>query len=102
MLSFVHIALHLVVPLAIAWFFFRPMWKRAALIMLAANLVDLDFLWSGVAYDSSSCRINAFPLHTMLPISIYGALMFFPVQSLRLLGIGLVTHMLIDAIGCGL
>ena len=100
--GFVHIALHICLPLAIAWFFFRPIWSRAALIMLAANLVDLDFLWSGVAYASTSCRINAFPLHTMLPISIYGALMFFPVQSLRLLGIGLVTHMLVDAIGCGL
>ncbi|MFC6632086.1 DUF6122 family protein [Microbulbifer taiwanensis] len=102
MFSYIHIALHLLVPLAIAWFCFRADWKRAALIMLAANLVDLDHLLASPIYDPGRCSINFHPLHKMLPISLYGAMMFLPWKPVRYLGIGLITHMLLDALDCGI
>ncbi|GAA5525391.1 hypothetical protein Maes01_01960 [Microbulbifer aestuariivivens] len=94
--------LHLGAPVAVAWIFFRKIWMRAALIMLAANLVALDRLFFAAAETPTNCAINAYPLHTMLPISLYGAMMFLPWLPVRLLGIGLVLHMLVDALGCGL
>ena len=101
MFSYFHIVLHLLVPLAIAWFFFRDEWKKAALFMLAANLVDLDHLLASPMYDPNRCSINFHPLHTMFPISFYGAMIFLPWKPVRWLGIGLITHMLLDAIDCG-
>lgn len=101
MFSYIHLVLHVLVPLAIAWIFFRSEWKRAALFMLAANLVDLDHLLASPIYDPGRCSINFHPLHTMFPISFYGAMMFLPWKPVRWLGIGLVIHMLLDAIDCG-
>ncbi|AOS98386.1 hypothetical protein AUP74_03019 [Microbulbifer aggregans] len=99
---FLNWTLHLAAPIAVAWFFFRSQWKRAALIMVAANLVALDRVFFAAAETPTNCAINAYPLHTMLPISLYGAMMFLPWLPVRLLGIGLVLHMLVDALGCGL
>lgn len=101
MFSYLHLVLHVLVPLAIAWFFFRSEWKKAALFMLAANLVDLDHLLATPMYDPGRCSINFHPLHKVFPISFYGAMMFLPWKPVRWLGIGLVTHMLLDAIDCG-
>lgn len=100
MFNYLHIVLHFAVPVAIAWFFFRSEWKRAALIMLAANLVDLDHLVASPMYDPDRCSINFHPLHTMFPISFYGAMMFLPWKPVRWLGMGLVIHMLLDAVDC--
>ncbi|SDZ86900.1 DUF6122 family protein [Microbulbifer marinus] len=100
MFSYIHLVLHGLVPVAVAWFFFRDDWKRAALIMLAANLVDLDHLVADTVYDPNRCSINFHPLHKMLPISLYGAMMFLPAKPLRYLGIGLIIHMLLDATDC--
>ncbi|WP_237058589.1 DUF6122 family protein [Microbulbifer sediminum] len=102
MYGFIHIALHVVVPIALAWLLFRDDWLKAALIMLAANLVDLDHLFVPAASGPVQCAINSYPLHTMLPISLMGALLFLPWKSVRMLGVGLVTHMLIDGAGCGI
>ncbi|WOX06020.1 DUF6122 family protein [Microbulbifer pacificus] len=102
MFSYLHIVLHVVVPVAIAWFFFRSEWKKAALFMLTANLVDLDHLLANPVYDPGRCSINFHPLHTMFPISFYGAMMFLPWKPVRWLGIGLITHMLLDAVDCAI
>lgn len=102
MFAYAHLVLHLLVPVGVAWLFFRPLWKRAALIMLAANLVDLDHLLASPMFDPNRCSINFHPLHKMLPISIYGALLFLPWRPVRLLGLGLIIHMLLDALDCGL
>lgn len=102
MFAYIHLALHFLVPVAVAWFFFRPIWRRAALIMLAANLVDLDHLLATPIYDPERCSIFFHPLHKALPISIYGAMMFLPWTWVRLAGLGLVIHMLLDALDCAI
>ena len=39
-----HLALHFIVPLLIAFLFFKENWKLSYLIMIATILVDLDHL----------------------------------------------------------
>ena len=90
--------LHAAVPGAVALLFFRPQWKRAWLIMLAGMLVDLDHLLADPIYDPKRCGIDFHPLHTYPAIAVY-ALLLIPRRS-RLLALGLVIHMALDALDC--
>jgi hypothetical protein len=93
-----HLFLHAAVPLAVALLFFRPRWKRAWVIMLATMLVDLDHLLADPIYDPGRCSIGFHPLHTYPMIAVY-VLMTLP-RPTRLVGVGLVIHMALDAIDC--
>lgn len=66
--------------------------------MLATMLVDLDHLLASPMYDPLRCSIGFHPLHGLLPIGIYAVMCVLPV--LRLVGIGLLIHMLLDAFDC--
>jgi hypothetical protein len=96
--SVFHLFLHAAVPLAVALLFFRPRWKRAWLIMLATMLVDLDHLLADPIYDPDRCSIGFHPLHTYPMIAVY-VLVTLP-RPTRLVGVGLVVHMALDAIDC--
>jgi hypothetical protein len=95
----IHILLHVAVPLAVAWVFFRAHWQRAFSIMLATMLVDLDHLLATPLYDPDRCSIGFHPLHTWPAIAVYFALLL--PKSTRLIGLGLVIHIALDAIDCG-
>jgi hypothetical protein len=96
--SVVHLLLHAAVPAAVAWLFFRHRWKRAWLIMFATMLVDLDHLLADPIYEPDRCSIGFHPLHTYPAIAGY-VLLTLP-RKTRLLGLGLVIHMVLDAIDC--
>jgi hypothetical protein len=68
--------------------------------MISTMLVDLDHLLATPLYDPGRCSIGFHPLHTLIPIALYTALCF--VKKFRYIGIGLVIHMLLDAIDCQL
>lgn len=89
-----HLLLHLAVPAAVAWVFFRAQWRRAWLIMIATMVVDLDHLLATPIYDPGRCSIGFHPLHTAPAIAIY-ALLALP-KSTRLIGLGLLIHMALD------
>lgn len=93
-----HAALHVLLPLLVAALAFRPIWRRAALVMLATLVVDADHLLADPIYDPQRCSIGFHPLHGLLPILFYVFLCFVP--ALRLVGLGLVLHMLLDAVDC--
>jgi hypothetical protein len=93
-----HLALHALVPCAIAWFFFRNEWRRAVLIMLATMAVDLDHLLASPVFDPDRCSIGFHPLHTWPAIFVY-ALATLP-RATRLVGIGLLVHMALDWSDC--
>jgi hypothetical protein len=97
--SVIHLALHGVVPVLVAWVCFRNQWLRAALIMIATMIVDVDHLLAHPLYDPQRCSIGFHPLHTVPAIAIY-ALLVAPKQT-RLIGIGLLIHMALDGIDCG-
>ena len=93
-----HISLHLVVPLAVVGLFFKKDWKIAYLIMLSTMLVDLDHLLANPIYDPNRCSIGFHPLHQPWFIAFYFILSFYP--KTRFIGVGLVIHMVLDAIDC--
>ena len=94
----IHIILHLAVPLIVALVFFPDKLKMAYAIMIATMLVDLDHLLATPIYDPGRCSIGFHPLHELPAIIVYLGICFLP--RLRLLGIGLVIHMLLDAFDC--
>jgi|TARA_B110000444_G_C18482165_1_gene429643 hypothetical protein len=93
-----HISLHLVVPLAVVGLFFKKDWKIAYFIMLSTMLVDLDHLLANPIYDPNRCSIGFHPLHQPWFIAFYFILSFYP--KTRFIGVGLVIHMVLDAIDC--
>ena len=93
-----HISLHLVVPLAVVGLFFKKDWKIAYFIMLSTILVDLDHLLANPIYDPNRCSIGFHPLHEPWFIAFYFILSFYP--KTRFIGVGLVIHMVLDAIDC--
>ena len=93
-----HLALHFIVPLLIAFLFFKENWKSSYLIMIATMLVDLDHLLASPIYDANRCSIGFHPLHQYWLIGIYLAMSFF--LKTRLIGVGLIIHMILDALDC--
>lgn len=96
--SATHLLLHALVPLAIARVFFRQRWRRAWLWMLAGWLIDIDHLWADPVYDPGRCSIGFHPLHRTPAIAAY-VLLLLPRRT-RLLAIGLLVHIGLDALDC--
>ena len=95
-----HIALHFIVPAIVVALFFRKNWKYAYTVMAATILIDLDHLLADPIYDPLRCSIGFHPLHTLFPIALYTGLCFFP--KTRIIGVGLIIHILLDTIDCQL
>ena len=93
-----HIILHFVVPALVAWFFYRHNWQKAFLVMILTMVVDLDHLLAVPIYDPFRCSIGFHPLHSYYIIPFYFILLFFP--KTRLIGLGLVIHMVLDFADC--
>lgn len=72
----------------------------AFLIMASTMLVDLDHLFANPVYDPGRCSIGFHPLHQLWFIAAYAALALWPLT--RIVGIGLLIHMALDAIDCQL
>lgn len=93
-----HLALHFLVPAAVAALLFRRQWKMAYLIMIATMLVDIDHLVADPIYDPNRCSIGFHPLHQPVLIGLYALGCFF--KRTRLPAVGLVIHMALDSIDC--
>ncbi|BBO69388.1 hypothetical protein DSCA_33180 [Desulfosarcina alkanivorans] len=94
----VHMALHVLAPAAVARFGFPRRWKRAWAVMVATMAVDLDHLLATPIFDPDRCSIGFHPLHTWPAMALYLAMALAP--KTRLVGLGLVIHMALDAIDC--
>ncbi len=99
MQTFIHYFLHLVFPFFIAFIFFRRDWQKVYLILIATMLVDLDHLLASPIFEANRCSINFHPLHTYYAIIVYVALLLFR-KPYRIIGIGLVFHMITDLTDC--
>jgi hypothetical protein len=93
-----HILLHFVVPGLLARIAYADRWCRAWLIMAATMVVDVDHLLADPIYQPDRCSIGFHPLHTLPAIVIY-LLLVLPRRT-RLVGLGLVLHMALDAVDC--
>jgi len=96
---FVHYSLHLLFPIAIAFFLGKKDWKKTYLILLATMLVDLDHLVADPIFDADRCSINFHFLHTYHAMIGYFVLLFLK-RPLRIVGIGLLFHMFTDLTDC--
>ncbi|MFT4927385.1 MAG: hypothetical protein ACI8WB_003492 [Phenylobacterium sp.] len=94
----IHMILHFVVPGLVAKWGYEKRVKQAWLIMMATMAVDLDHLLANPIYAPGRCSIGYHPLHTSWPIVLYVVLLAFP--KTRLIGIGLLIHMVLDGIDC--
>ena len=93
-----HLALHFIVPLLVAFLFFRENLRLSYLAMMLTMLVDLDHLLASPIYDANRCSIGFHPLHQYWFIAIYLVMSFF--SKTRLIGVGLIIHMSLDALDC--
>ena len=93
-----HLALHFVIPAIVVGLFFRQRWQMAYLLLMATMLVDLDHLQANPIYDASRCSIGFHPLHQPWFIGLYSVLCLAP--KTRLIGVGLMIHMVLDSIDC--
>jgi hypothetical protein len=94
----IHYGFHLLLPGLIAWTFFRNNWKIAWLIMIATMLVDLDHLVANPIFMANRCSINFHPLHSYIAIGVYCIMTLF--KKARILGVGLILHMIADCFDC--
>jgi hypothetical protein len=95
----IHIALHFMVPLGIAYGFYPKTESRKVFFILVATiLVDLDHLFADPIYDPQRCSIGFHPLHQFIPIGLYGLMTIS--RRLRVIGLGLLIHMLLDLGDC--
>jgi len=97
-MAVLHILLHFAVPGTVAGLAFRDKWLTSWLIMTTTMIIDLDHLLANPVFDPNRCSIGFHPLHTTGAIIIYPLLLLAP--RLRLLGIGLLIHIGLDALDC--
>jgi len=95
---FLHYGIHFGLPLIIALIFFKTNWKTAYLIMLIGLLIDIDHIWANPIFDPNRCSIDFHPLHSYWAIALYFVLTLF--KKTRLIGIGLMIHIIADVADC--
>jgi hypothetical protein len=93
-----HYGIHFLLPLLVALIWYKDKWLKAYLIMLACFLIDIDHLLASPMFDPNRCSINFHPLHSYFAIGVY-VLLLFPKKT-RLIGLGLVIHILADTVDC--
>ncbi|PQJ79041.1 DUF6122 family protein [Polaribacter porphyrae] len=99
MLKFtIHYSLHFLVPLIIAYLFFKDKWKKIYIIFLLSMLIDLDHLLANPIFDPNRCSVNFHPLHSYIAVVIYCLGLFF--KKTRTLCIALLFHIITDLIDC--
>lgn len=93
-----HLLLHFLVPGFAARFAYETRWQRAWLTMTLTIVVDLDHLLASPIYDPDRCSIGYHPLHAYP--AILGYLVLTGLPGTRLIGLGLLIHMVLDGVDC--
>ncbi|MCB2195361.1 MAG: hypothetical protein KQH79_05855 [Bacteroidetes bacterium] len=93
-----HYGMHYAMPFIIALVFFKKDFWKAILLMLAANLIDLDHLLANPIFDANRCSIGFHFLHSYIAIVVYILLLMIP--KIRIVAIGLLLHIITDFVDC--
>lgn len=93
-----HIILHFIVPGIAAILFFRDKWWHSWLIMGLAIIIDLDHLLATPIFDPNRCSIGFHLLHSYIAIGVYLGLCLY--RKTRILGAGLMIHIILDFSEC--
>ncbi|HHE75110.1 MAG: hypothetical protein DRH90_12380 [Deltaproteobacteria bacterium] len=97
-MAILHILLHFAIPGVVAGLAFRDKWLTSWLVMMSSMIIDIDHLLANPIFDPNRCSIGFHPLHSTTAIILYPLLLLIP--KLRLLGIGLLIHIGLDALDC--
>lgn len=95
-----HYGFHFLVPLIIAYFFYKKKWRFIYILLISTMLIDLDHLLANPIYDPNRCSINYHPLHSYYAIVVY-FLLLIPKKT-RVIAIGLLLHIIADYLDCTL
>lgn len=93
-----HYGIHFLVPILVAYLFYKNNRSQAMLILLAAILIDADHVFADPIFDPNRCSINFHPLHSYWAIAVYVLLLGF--KKTRIFGIGLLIHIIADLTDC--
>jgi hypothetical protein len=97
----IHLLLHFIVPAAVAEGIREKVgqsWYKIWFTLISANLIDLDHLLADTVYDPNRCSIAFHPLHSYVAIVLYVTLLV--PERTRVIGLGLIIHILLDALDC--
>ena len=92
----IHYGGHFLAPALIAFIFYRKKWQKSYYILIATMLVDLDHLLADPIFDPTRMSVGFHLLHSYPAIAVYFIMLFH--QRTRLVGIGLLFHMVTDFI----
>ncbi|MFS4456665.1 DUF6122 family protein [Maribacter sp. 2304DJ31-5] len=95
---FLHYGIHFLVPIILAFTFFKKKKWAVLFILLAGMLLDLDHLWAEPIFDPNRCSIGFHPLHSYWALGIYLGMLFF--KRTRLWGLAFLIHLLADFVDC--
>lgn len=95
---FLHYGIHFLVPIAIAFLFFKKNQRGVLLILWAGILIDIDHLLANPIFDPNRCSIDFHPLHSYWAIAVYTALFLY--RKTRIIGLALLLHIAADALDC--
>ena len=90
--------MHLILPLGVAYLYDSKNTLKVYLILLSTMLIDLDHLVANPIFDPNRCSIGFHPLHRYEMIPVYIGLLFW--RKTRVVGIGLLMHLITDYLDC--
>ncbi len=93
-----HYGIHFIVPIFVAFYFYKETRIWVTIILLSAILIDIDHVWASPIFDPNRCSINFHPLHTYWAIGVY--VILFTIKKTRVIGLGLLIHILADIVDC--
>ena len=93
-----HYGIHFLVPIVIAFWFFKDNRIKVALILLAGIIIDVDHLWANPLFDPNRCSIGFHMLHSCWAILAYSIFPFF--KTTRIIGLALIIHIFADTVDC--
>ena len=95
---FVHYGIHFLVPILIAFLFFKENRLKVVLLLLAGIIIDVDHFLADPLFDPNRCSIGFHPLHSYWAILVYSILPFF--SKTRVIGLALIIHIIADVVDC--
>ena len=93
-----HYGIHFIVPIFIAFYFYKDNRFWVSLILLLGIIIDLDHVLANPMFDPNRCSINFHPLHSYWAIAVYIILFIF--KKTRVIGLALLLHILADTVDC--
>lgn len=76
------------------------LWWHYALVMAAANVIDIDHLLADPIFDPDRCSIGYHILHGWEAALAFSAMLLIPRWWARAFGLGALWHLLIDWSDC--